>query len=144
MRALLDVNVVIALLDGAHLMHRQATTWLSSEIDAGWASCPITQNGVIRIMSQPGYLNTQPVAKVAERLAEACATDDHVFWSHDFSLLADGVIEWPRLLGHRQVTGAYLLATAVRNGGRFVTFDQRVDRNLVRTASPEQLIVIEA
>ena len=144
MRALLDVNVLIALLDSAHIMHRAAVSWLQDEISHGWASCPIAENGVIRIMSQPGYPNTQPAAQVARRLAEACATEDHRFWPHDFSLLSDGVVDWARLLGHRQVTDAYLLATAVRNGGRFVTFDRRIDTALVRGASGQHLCIINA
>ena len=142
MRALLDVNVLIALLDSAHIMHRAAVSWLGDEIDHGWASCPIAESGVIRIMSQPGYPNTQPIAQVARRLAEASATEDHRFWSHDFSLLSDGVVDWSRLLGHRQTTDAYLLATAVRNGGRFVTFDRRIDTALVHGASERNLCII--
>jgi len=55
MRALLDVNILIALLDGSHVHHKQVTDWLVSHIDEGWVSCPITQNGCIRILSQPGY-----------------------------------------------------------------------------------------
>jgi len=144
MRALLDVNVLIALLDGAHVMHDTALNWLKDEIGNGWASCPIAENGVIRVMSQPAYPNTQPAAQVALRLAEACAAEDHRFWSHDFSLLAEDLVDWSRLLGHRQVTDAYLLATAVRHGGRFVTFDQRVEVSLVRGASDEHLAGISA
>jgi len=142
MRALLDVNVLIALLDGAHIMHDTAVNWLKDEISHGWASCPIAEIGVIRVMSQPAYPNTQPAAQVALRLAEACATDAHTFWSHDFSLLSDDLVDWGRLLGHRQVTDAYLLATAVRHGGRFVTFDRRIDTDIVRGASRDQLCVI--
>ena len=68
MRALLDVNVRIALLDAGHLHHRLATDWLAAHLDKGWASCPLTQNGCIRIFSQPAYPNTVPAAQVAERL----------------------------------------------------------------------------
>ena len=93
-------------------------------------------------MSQPAYPNTQPAAQVALRLAEACATEDHRFWSHDFSLLSEDLVDWSRLLGHRQITDAYLLAAAMRHGGRFVTFDQRIEPKLVRGASSEHLSVI--
>lgn len=55
MRALLDVNVLIALLDAAHVHHRNARAWLEANIEQGWASCPLTQNGCIRILSQPAY-----------------------------------------------------------------------------------------
>lgn len=72
MRALLDINVIIALLDAGHIMHRAAQHWMAREVEKGWATCPITQNGVLRIMSQPAYPNVQPVARVAARLQEAC------------------------------------------------------------------------
>lgn len=142
MRALLDVNVLIALLDAGHLMHRPAMAWLEREIQYGWASCPITENGVVRIMSQPGYPNTRPAAQIAERLAEACHSPAHAFWADDTSLIADGILDWRRVLGHRQVTDAYLLAMAVRHQGRFVTLDQRTPLDIVTDAVPKHLCVI--
>lgn len=69
MRALLDINVLIARLDGDHLHHARARAWLKENIKSGWASCPLTQNGCICIMSQPGYPQALPAAAVAERLA---------------------------------------------------------------------------
>ena len=142
MRALLDVNVLIALLDGGHVMHRQAMHWMEQAAADGWASCPITQNGVVRIMSQPGYPTPRPTAKVAQRLAMACAAPEHAFWPADVNLLGSDVIDWQRLLGHRQITDAYLLALAVRNNGRLATFDQRVTPSLVLGATPSHLEVI--
>ncbi|MEB3234840.1 MAG: TA system VapC family ribonuclease toxin [Cyanobacteriota bacterium] len=142
MRALLDINVIIALLDGQHVLHRAAQAWLECNIDAGWASCPITQNGVIRILSQPTYPNSRPAAEVAARLAEACSHPAHQFWSGGLSLVADGHVSWRRLLGPRQITDAYLLAVAVAEGGRLVTFDQRIGLELVSAARREQLVVI--
>ncbi|MCR4304889.1 MAG: VapC toxin family PIN domain ribonuclease [Gallionella sp.] len=117
-------------------------SWLESEIQHGWASCPITQNGCIRIMSQPNYPSALPVGQVAERLAEASASADHLFWPADVSLLENGVVEWQRMLGHRQVTDAYLLSLAMRHGGRLVTLDRRIDFDAVRGAQPDQLIVL--
>ena len=73
MRALLDVNVLIALLDAAHVHHRLATAWLARELKFGWASCPITQLGCIRIMSQPAYPGALRTGDIATRLGEACA-----------------------------------------------------------------------
>ena len=73
MRALLDVNVLIALLDQGHVHHAVARDWLAANIGQGWASCPITQNGCIRIMSQPAYPKNLPARQVAARLAEALA-----------------------------------------------------------------------
>ena len=142
MRALLDVNVLIALLDGGHAMHGRAMGWMQRQAGAGWASCPITQNGVLRIMSQPGYPTPRPTALVAQRLAMACAAPEHAFWPADVNLLASDLIEWQRLLGHRQVTDAYLLALAVRNNGRLASFDQRVPRDVVIGAKPSHLELI--
>lgn len=143
MRALLDVNVLIALLDAGHAMHIRATQWLARQANDGWASCPLTQNGVVRIMSQPSYPTPRPAALVAERLANACAAPEHMFWPADVSLLCAGVIDWTHLLGHRQVTDAYLLAIAVRQQGQLASFDQRIKPELVLGARPEHLQIID-
>ncbi len=142
MRALLDVNVLIALLDAGHVRHREAMSWLEREIGQGWASCPMTQNGVLRIMSQPAYPAPRLPARVAERLGEACASPDHAFWADDISLLESGLIGWNHVLGHRQVTDAYLLALAVRHQGRLVTFDRRISPHVVPNAMPDQLVIL--
>lgn len=144
MRALLDVNVLIALLDAGHLHHRMATQWLAGRLDAGWASCPITQNGCLRILSQPTYPGAQPLALVAGRLAEAVAHPSHQFWPDSLSLLDRPVLgEWS-LTGHRQVTDAYLLALAVERGACFVTFDARVPLAAVAGARPQHLVMLPA
>ena len=142
MQALFDVNVLIALLDADHLHHESARGWLRSNIQHGWATCPITENGCLRIMAQPAYPNPLPVARVAERLADAMATADHEFWPDDVSLLGAGVMDWTRVIGPRQITDIYLLAMAVQRRGRFVTFDARVSRSAVGRAGDEHLCVI--
>ena len=142
MRSLLDVNVLIALLDAAHIHHVLATAWLNREIGAGWASCPITQNGCIRIMSQPAYPGALAAADVAQRLGEAAAGPAHQFWPDDVNLLQSGAVDWQRVLGHRQVTDVYLLALAVRQGGRLVTFDRRIATAAVPGAGNSHLAVI--
>lgn len=142
MRALLDVNVLIALLDASHLHHRPATEWLANHIDQGWASSPITQNGCIRILSQPGYPNPVPAPQAAERLAEATQHPSHAFWADSISLLEPGNLVWERILSPRQVTDAYLLALAVQQGGRFVTLDRGIPLDAVAGASPGHLVVI--
>ena len=142
MRALLDVNVLIALLDAAHVHHRVARAWLESNIEAGWASCPLTQNGCIRIMSQPGYPGSQPPGVIAARLAEAAATPWHEFWPDDLNGLESGALEWGRILGSRQLTDAYLLALAVRHGGRLVTLDRAVTLAAVPGAGERHLEVL--
>lgn len=140
MRALLDINVLIALLDADHSLHREATAWLAEHGPEGWASCPLTQNGCIRIMSHPGYPNSPPLQLIAARLVEATVTDMHEFWPDDISLLDSRAIDITRIHGPRQITDIYLLALAVHHGGRFVTFDSSIVRQAVRGAGQQHLL----
>ena len=142
MRALLDVNVLIALLDADHSSHARATQWFGSHARAGWASCPITQNGCVRIMSHPGYPNALPVRAVMERLAEATAGSIHEFWPDDITLLDAHVADSTRIHGPRQVSDVYLLALAVRHGGRLVTFDTSVSRDAAIGADPSHVLAL--
>jgi toxin-antitoxin system PIN domain toxin len=142
MRALLDVNVLIALLDADHSLHARAAAWFADHAASGWASCPITQNGCVRIMSHPGYPNAPPVRAVMERLQEAASSRYHQFWPDDISLLDDGVADPTRIHGPRQLTDIYLLALALRHGGRFVTFDAAVPVGAVKTAAKAHLLVL--
>ena len=141
-RALLDVNVLIALLDADHLHHARAAAWLAENIKSGWASCAITQNGCVRIMSQPGYPNALPAAGVAQRLREATLAEHHLFVAGDVSLLDQQHFDADQLLGHRQVTDAYLLGLAVWHGLRFVTFDANMPMRVVRGAHLAHLVVL--
>jgi uncharacterized protein len=140
MRALLDVNVLIALLDSDHSLHARATQWFAQHARAGWASCPITQNGCVRIMSHPGYPNALPVSAVAERLAEATASGLHEFWPDDISVLDRKLIDAGRIHGPRQVTDLYLLALAVRHAGRFATFDHSIAVDAIKGARAQDLV----
>lgn len=142
MRALLDVNVLIALLDADHSLHARATDWFAGHASGGWASCPITQNGCVRVMSHPGYPNALPVGAVMERLAEASASPFHEFWSDDVSLLDAKVADPTRIHGPRQLTDIYLLALAVGHSGRFVTFDAAISLDAVRSAGKKHLLTL--
>ena len=143
MRSLLDINVLIAMFDPDHVSHEPAIAWFAKHAKAGWASCPLTQNGCIRIMSSPSYANPQPVQALVRRLAEACAESIHEFWSDAPSLLDSAVFDATRIHGPRQITDVYLLGLAVRNGGRFVTFDARIALQAVRTATEKNLVVLQ-
>lgn len=142
MRALLDVNVLIALLDTDHAMHARATDWFAANVRTGWASCPITQNGCVRIMSHPSYPNAVPVGAIVERLSEAVATAHHRFWPDDVSILDADVGDRTRIHGPRQVTDVYLLALAVRHRGRFVSFDDGIPLAAVRGAERKHLVAL--
>jgi predicted nucleic acid-binding protein len=93
-------------------------------------------------MSQPTYPGALPTSSVAARLAEAVNGPDHAFWPDDVNLLGIDVVDWTRVLGHRQVTDTYLLALAVRHGGRFVTFDRRIAVKAIQDAGNEHLTVL--
>lgn len=142
MRALLDVNVLLALLDSDHVDHVRAWEWLTAEIGAGWASCPLTENGFVRIISQPRYPNPIATAQALELLARATATEHHEFWPADISILDGDVVLAQRVHGPKQVTDLYLLALAVARGGRLVTFDSAVPQSAVPGARPEHLVVL--
>lgn len=142
MVSLLDVNVLIALLDAGHMHHASAMQWLGEHLDTGWASCPLTQNGCIRILSQSAYPNRAPAAEVATRLAEATAHPAHQFWPDAVSLLAPDLIQWNNLLSGRHITDAYLLALAVKNNGVFVTLDKGVPLAAVQGAQAGHLVVL--
>ena len=142
MRALLDVNVLIALLDSDHASHDTAIQWFAQHAREGWASCPITQNGCIRIMSNQGYPNPLPVQAVIERLAEACNEDIHEFWPDEVSVLDSDVVDSTRIHGPRQLTDIYLLALAVRHAGRLVTFDSGIALAAVRKATTQNILIL--
>ena len=140
MRALFDVNVLIALLDADHVGHRAATDWFAKNLKHGWASCPITENGTARVMASAGYTNPFPVAEVLQRLAQAASAGYHQFWPDDLSLTDTAVFIHTELLGPKQITDRYLLALAVKNSGRFVTFDRAIRPTAVVGASAKHLI----
>ncbi len=142
MIALLDANTLIALFDAAHVHHQPAHQWLAHHRAQGWATCPLTQNACIRIISQPAYPGRLTVADIARRLRLATAAKDHHFWPdsirlHDPALFAHGVILTPRHL-----TDLYLLALAVKHHGRLVTFDRRIPSAAVTGAGAGHLVVL--
>jgi toxin-antitoxin system PIN domain toxin len=142
MRALLDINVLIALLDPDHSLHQRAREWFSRHAPSGWTSCPITQNGCVRIMSHPGYPNALPVRPVLERLREATRSPYHEFWTDDVSLLEPRIADPSRIHGPRQLTDLYLLALAVSRGGRFVTFDGSVPVSAIKGAERRHIVAL--
>ena len=142
MRALLDINVLIALLDSDHASHGSAIKWFAKNAREGWASCPITQNGCIRIMSNPGYPNLLPVQAVIEHLAEACHQDVHEFWQDSVSLLDSDVVDSTRIHGPRQLTDIYLLSLALQHEGRLVTFETGIPLAAVRKATKQNLLIL--
>ncbi|CAN5225996.1 type II toxin-antitoxin system VapC family toxin [soil metagenome] len=142
MRALLDINVLLSLLDRDHVDHQRARAWLEAEISQGWASCALTENGFVRIISQPRYPNPIPPAEAIARLAGATEQPQHAFWNCDRSLLDAKFVDRTRIHGPKQVTDCYLLALATAHGGRFVTFDRSISLATVIGATSANLDVV--
>ena len=140
MRALLDVNVWIALFDDAHQFSSRANQFIDSN-GVQIATCPLIENGVIRVMSLPSYSRRGglPMQQVRARLQVACTTLDHEFWPDDVSLRSDDLVDFSRVQGHNQITDLYLLALAVRHGGCLVTLDQAIALSSVHGATPAHL-----
>jgi len=140
LRYLLDVNVWIALLDEAHVHHSHALAFMTSPA-LKIASCPLVENGVIRILNLPGYSKFGPVGfnKVSRKLRDICADMDHEFWPDSVSLRTVGMIDWSRVLGHNQITDSYLLALVKANQGCLVTLDHRVTLSTVVGAAAQNI-----
>lgn len=143
MIALLDVNVLTALFDGAHVHHEAAHRWFGAHHAAGWASCPITQNGLVRVVSNPSYPGRRTTLDDAcQRLRSFVASAEHHFWPDDLQL-QDAAIFRPRGIGGpARITDAYLLALAVRRNGRLATFDRKLAVSGVVGARKEHLVLV--
>lgn len=143
MRSLLDVNVIIALLDPDHAFHERAHDWWSVNTKQGWASCPLTENGVVRIMSNPGYSQKARFAPddLIGRLRQFAVQSNHEFWPDDISLRNESIFVAARIHSSRQLTDHYLLALATKHRGGLVTFDQGILLSAVRDAKAANLCV---
>lgn len=134
MTFLLDVNVLIALIDPAHVAHDAAHAWFETTGRDDWATCPMTENGVLRIVGHPRYPNTPgspaAVAVIVARLREL---PGHRFWADDLSLVGSAQVDLTRILTSGQVTDTYLLALAQANGGKLATFDRRLSVAAVKS-----------
>ena len=142
MRALFDVNALLALVDKEHTFHPKVRTWWTANKESGWATCAITQNGFARIMSQPHY--TSPVATMdaIRLLAMGLERAEHEFWAASISITDEEIFDQSRILGPNQITDVYLLGLAVKNGGRLVTFDRGLPIKAVRGAEARHVVVL--
>lgn len=133
MTFLLDVNALIALIDPAHIQHNAVHEWFAAHGEKAWATCPLTENGVVRIVGHVRYPNSPGTpAAVAQLMSELCALPGHKFWPDDISLLDTKKLSTARILGSAQVTDSYLLALACAHGGKLATFDRRLVVNAVK------------
>ena len=142
-RALLDVNVLVALHDPAHPNHEDAHRWFGRNRKRGWATCPVTVNGCVRVLSNPAYPTVAATpAEAASRLRILCADTGHEFWSDSVSLLDESLFRLQAITGHQQITDIYLLGLAVRHSGKLATFDRSIPLKAVVGAGPDRLELI--
>ena len=142
-RCLLDVNVWVALFDDAHLCSDRANEFINTP-GTRISTCPLTENGVIRVLNLPSYgrRGALGLQLVRNQLAHACQALDHEFWADDVSLRDDAAINFNRVHGHNQITDLYLLALAVKHGGTLVTFDQNIPFDAVHGATDRHLRIL--
>jgi uncharacterized protein len=143
MRSLLDINLLIALLDQNHAFHARAHAWWRKDRPQ-WASCPLTENGVLRIMGSPHYSKARQftVAELVTLLQTFTAGTKHTFWPDSVSILDATRFDHGRILSSKTLTDIYLLSLAVEKGGRLVTFDQGMAASAVAQATPGNLLVL--
>ena len=141
MRSLFDINMLVALSDPGHIHHALAFAWWNDNQDDGWASCPLTQNGFVRVLSGSRYPRARRFADAMAQLGGQVGLSSHVFWPDDVSIADPAVFDHGWLLGPNQITDAYLLALAVKNAGRLVTLDRGVPLRAVRGAQDRHLVV---
>ena len=144
MAGLLDVNALIALLDRDHVGHDAVHRWFAAHASRGWATCAITENGLVRVLSQPAYPSGQrSPAEVFFILREIKSVRGHEFWNESVSLADASLFQPEFITGSRQVTDAYLLGLAVRRNGKIVTFDRTLPWQGIRGGTPQLIEIPE-
>lgn len=141
--ALLDVNLLIALFDPDHVHHELAHDWFADNRSRGWATCPLTENGFLRVLTNPAYRSPVPVSSgLVERLRAFCGTRGHQFWPDDVSLRDRKLFAATSLVTHRQLTDVYLLGLAKHHDGVLATFDRTIPVRAIVDGTRELLEII--
>lgn len=131
-------------MDPDHLFHEKAHDWWQEHHLNGWASCPITENGVVRILSHPGYSPDRPFScmEILDRLREFIRHSDHVFIAKSVSIRNENHFQIDVDIRTARITDLYLLGLAVTNRMRLVTFDQGISLNPVANATRDHLVTL--
>ena len=140
--ALLDVNVLIALFDAGHVHHETAHDWFADNRASGWATCPMTENGFLRILAHPRAAVETDRATLLASLRTFCGSGHHTFWADTVSFRDKTLFNPSVTLTHGQLTDVYLLGLATRLRGRLATFDGGIPLKAIRGATPDTLAVI--
>ena len=142
MAVLLDVNVLVALAWPNHIHHEIAHRWFEKNHDKGWATCPVTQSGFIRVSSNRGIIREAKTPSEALILLKRITKGDHhVFWIDDVDLTRAEMIAPDRIQGYRQVTDAHLVSLAIRHRGRLATFDRGIAGIVPDAVDPSEVLV---
>jgi len=141
---LLDVNVMVALFDPDHVHHDLAHDWFAEQRVAGWATCPLTENGLVRVLSSQRVGAGLTIADIAARLRILKSVGRHVFWGDDVSLTDERLFRSKSIRGHRQVTDVYLAGLAQAKGGHLATLDRSIPVSAIVDARPDLLQIIES
>jgi uncharacterized protein len=140
--ALLDVNVLVALFDPDHVHHEVAHDWFADNASDGWATCPLTENGFVRVLSNPAYgAVVSRTSDLVDRLRRFCKGPQYQFWTDDISLRDETLFD-PSFLMGRQLTDIYLLGLARKHRGRLATFDRSIPLKAVVGARRELLEIV--
>ena len=141
--ALLDVNVLVALFDSDHVHHDLAHDWFADHRALGWATCPMTENGFFRVLTNPAYghdaLRPDVLMKALRKFR---ASGHHHFWPDSVSLADESLFNLAHAPSHRQLTDAYLLGLATKMKGHLATFDRTIPVKAVVGATAASLHVI--
>jgi toxin-antitoxin system PIN domain toxin len=141
--SLLDVNLLIALAWPNHVHHRAGLRWFDRNRKSGWATCPLTQSGFVRVSSNAHFLpGARSPREALALLRRIVGLPDHVFWQDDISIAASDFVDETKLLGHRQITDAHLLAVAIRHGGRLATLDRGITHLVPASHSAEDVVCL--
>lgn len=141
--ALLDVNVLVALFDPDHVHHELAHDWFADHGAKAWATCPITESGFLRVLTNPAYHGAElRLAALTPLLRRFCASRGHHFWHDAVSLRDPKQFDLSLVGGYRQLTDVYLLGLARQKDGCLATFDRTIPVRAVIGAKPDTLQVI--
>jgi toxin-antitoxin system PIN domain toxin len=124
---LLDVNVLIALIDSGHLHYDVAHRWFEDEGYRNWATCPITEHGVMRILGSPRYARSPGTPVIVGAIMRRLSTlTGHHFWADDISISDLSIFNPDHLRKSEQITDTYLLGLAKAHDGMLATFDRKL------------------
>ena len=134
---LLDINILIALADPDHEHHDKAESFFLANHHRGWATCPITENGFVRIISHSSYPGGPSSTDAAcAILKQLCANEGHRFWPDDLSLRSS-----PALPVSKHLTDHYLLSLAMHRQGKLVTLDRHIQAALIPGGADAYIVI---